>query len=94
MNVFVATGSTLRVDKYYENSLLDLAIAAVSELEEELSEHRPDVLLLANAYGESTEEQVQLAGKLAGSWVTGFQPSAWRTGTQAEDRQSSQLTPW
>ncbi|MCH1771260.1 MULTISPECIES: thiolase family protein [Metallosphaera] len=65
MNVFVATGSTLRIDRYYENSLLDLAIAAVSELEEELSEHKPDVLLLANAYGESTEEQVQLAGKLA-----------------------------
>ncbi|MEM4911586.1 MAG: thiolase family protein [Metallosphaera sp.] len=65
MDVFVTGASMLKVDKYYENGLLDLAVASVSGLEDLLSEKRPDALILASGYGESTEEQVQLAGKLS-----------------------------
>ncbi|WP_054836197.1 thiolase family protein [Metallosphaera hakonensis] len=53
------------MDKYYENGLLDLAVASVSQLEAQLSEQKPDVIILANGYGEVTEEQTQLAGKLS-----------------------------
>ncbi|QKQ99301.1 thiolase family protein [Metallosphaera tengchongensis] len=64
-DAYVSGASMIKVDKYYESNAIDLAIAAVSQLEDQLTTKKPDMLFLANAYSESTEEQVLLANKLA-----------------------------
>jgi len=65
--VFVTGASILKVDRYYENNIIDLAIGAISGLAEEISIVHPDILILANAYSESATEQVLLSEKIASS---------------------------
>lgn len=65
--VFVADAYVLKVDRYYENSVIDLAIGAVSGLTAGLSNIRPDVMILANGYSESTTEQILLSEKISSS---------------------------
>lgn len=70
-NVFIYDSSLIKVDKYYEQGLVDLAINAAKQV---ISDGvKVDALLIANAYSEKTSDQVLLSTKIANSLgIKGF----------------------
>ncbi|ARM76487.1 thiolase family protein [Acidianus manzaensis] len=65
VEVLIQDSSMLKVDKHYEEGLLDLAIKASKEiLNDQL---KIDALIVSNSYSEKTADQVLLSTKLANS---------------------------
>ncbi len=65
VEVRVVGSSMYKIDRHYNLGLRDLAMAVVQELKSKLKEFvKPDVVLVANAYGEAVNHQLVLAGKL------------------------------
>ncbi|AWR97723.1 thiolase family protein [Acidianus sulfidivorans JP7] len=63
--VLIQDASMIKVDKYYEEGLLDLAIKASKEIAS--NETKIDAIIVSNAYSEKTADQTLLATKLASS---------------------------
>lgn len=64
-DVIVYDSALLKVDKYYEQGILDLALNASKQVINE--QIKIDAIILANAYSEKTTDQVLLSTKLANS---------------------------
>lgn len=61
-DVLVYDSSMIKIDRYYEKNLVDLVAEVMSKFNSQI---KPDAVIIANAYSETTVNQVLLASKIS-----------------------------